>query len=356
MRSTQPGGPAAWLRANLFSGLYPTRNDSALRRAHRAHVWMFELFIVAWTVSLAWSWADYALRNTVVVLPLGMARLIPVEPLFAHPWPHVLAAAVTAACAAGLLGRWWNRDRDSSSAWMRGLGAVGRWGYAVALGGLHLLYVVRFSQGEIPHSANLVGIGLAGLALGSAAFGAGERRDRFVVGFVLFFTGLGYTSAAVSKLVGTGLGWPAGEHLVLWIAEKATDVVSRTGSWEPNALQRAVLWDARVGTAVLLVGWLTEWAGVLLWVPRLRPWVTTMLLGMHMGITAAMNIVFLAFVMQLLLLGYPWGAWGVRLARGWRGFGLRAGASPLKKAAWDGGWRDEKARVGRWRVGSRRRS
>lgn len=188
----------------------------------------------------------------------------------------------------------------------------------MALIGLHLLYVVRFSQGEIPHSANLVGIGLAGLAVGAAAFRPGDRRDRFVVGFVLFFTGLGYTSAAVSKLMGTGPGWPAGEHLVLWIAEKATDVVSRHGSWEPNVLQKAVLADARVGTLVLLTGWGVEWIGVLLWVPRWRPLVTTLILGMHVGITLAMNIVFLAFVMQLTLLGYPWGQWGWHASRRWR--------------------------------------
>jgi hypothetical protein len=188
-----------------------------------------------------------------------------------------------------------------------------RWGYVIAILALHLQYVVRFSQGEIPHSSNLIGFALLALGVGFATHKDSVAQIRFTWGFLWFFVGLGYTSAAISKLVGTGITWIDGQHLVLWIHEKAIDYASMTGEWTPNVLQTAILESAWVGTLSLFIGWFTEAIGVLMWSRRLRPWVVLVTIGMHFGITWTMNIVFVAFVMQLILTGFPWVEWIVAL-------------------------------------------
>jgi hypothetical protein len=46
-----------------------------------------------------------------------------------------------------------------------------------------------------------------------------------------------------------------------------------------------------------------------MWFRRLRPYVILVTIGMHFGITWTMNIVFIAFEMQLFLTGFPWAEW-----------------------------------------------
>lgn len=129
---------------------------------------------------------------------------------------------------------------------------------------------------------------------------------RFVLGAVIFFVGLGYTSAFFSKLVASGIHWFDGRHLWLWIGEKSVDIISREGSFQLNFLQQLALSSTTVASVILLFGWLTELIGFTMWWKKLRPYTTSLLILMHIGITLTMSIRFDAFVFQLILIGYPW--------------------------------------------------
>lgn len=281
-----------WVKAleqSLFDDQPICSESKAVRSGAWVHFRLFELFVAAWAIAYAWTWGFYTFKSSVVVLELGLANYIPVASLFGLP-SMIIASVVTLGIALSITRLW-------------------RWGYLIAILALHLQYVVRFSQGEIPHSSNLIGFALLALGVGFATHKDPVAQVRFTWGFLWFFVGLGYTSAAVSKLVGTGITWIDGQHLVLWIHEKAIDYASMTGAWSPNVLQSAILNSAWVGTLSLFIGWFTEAIGVLMWFRRLRPWVVLVTIGMHFGITWTMNIVFVAFVMQLILTGFPWVEW-----------------------------------------------
>lgn len=277
------------LEQSLFDNQPICSEDKAVRSGAWVHFRLFELFVAAWAIAYAWTWGFYTFKSSIVILELGLANYIPVASLFGPP-SMVIAAVMTLGIIVSIT-------------------RVSRWGYLIAILALHLQYVVRFSQGEIPHSSNLIGFALLALAIGFATHKDSVAQIRFTWGFVWFFVGLGYTSAAISKLMGTGITWIEGQHLVLWIHEKAIDYASMTGSWTPNILQSAILNSAWVGTLSLFIGWFTEAIGVLMWSRRLRPWVVLVTIGMHFGITWTMNIVFVAFVMQLVLTGFPWVEW-----------------------------------------------
>lgn len=247
----------------------------------------FELFAVIFTLKYSWEWAFYVPRLSDVVLPLGLANYINVEVFFGD-LAALNAAVITMFCLVPFLFKKF------------------RWWYALAFVLFHLQYVVRFSQGEIPHSANLVGFSLMGLGLAELFFKDIKKSLTFAFGFSLFFIGLGYTSAAISKLVATGITWPDGRHLWLWIGEKSIDILSKTGSFELNWLQELALSDWWIATVILSFGLLTELLGFLIWWKPVRPYITIMLLGMHLGIELSMNILFLAFSIQLVIMGFPW--------------------------------------------------
>ena len=287
-----------WIRAlerHLFDDQAICSEDKAVRDASWVHFRLFELFVAAWAIAYAWTWGLYTFKSSVVILELGVANYLPVERLFGTP-SMVIATIVTLGIAASIT-------------------RLSRWGYLIAMIALHLQYVVRFSQGEIPHSSNLIGFALLALAVGFATHKDSIAQVRFSWGFLWFFVGLGYTSAAISKLVGTGVTWIEGQHLVLWIHEKAIDYASMTGTWSPNILQAAILESVWVGTLSLFIGWFTEAIGVLMWFRRLRPYVILVTIGMHFGITWTMNIVFIAFEMQLFLTGFPWAEWAAMVKR-----------------------------------------
>ncbi|MEX1063289.1 MAG: hypothetical protein WEC12_06775 [Balneolaceae bacterium] len=248
----------------------------------------FELFIAGYVIKLSWEWASYTMRNSEVVLSLGLANYFDISMMFGNSLPLLLAAAITALTFLTYF-------------------RIGfRWQYLVILLLFHLQYVSRFSQGEIPHSSNLVGMAVLCFGLGLCFFREIGKRWRFIFGSMIFFIGLGYTIAAFCKLAGTGFTWADGHHLWLWIAEKETDILSREGSFTPNWLQVLALRHAGIATLILLTGWLTELAGVAVWSVKLRPYVITAIIAMHFGITLTMNIRFDLFVMQLVLIGYPW--------------------------------------------------
>ncbi|MCW9707361.1 hypothetical protein [Fodinibius salsisoli] len=247
----------------------------------------FELFTVVYTLIYTWEWAFYVPRLSNVVLPLGLANYINVEFFFGE-WATVNAIIITLCCIIPFL--------------FKRL----RWLYALAFILFHLQYVVRFSQGEIPHSANLVGFSLMGLALAGLFIRDIKKSLPFAFGFTLFYIGLGYTSAGISKLVATGVTWVDGHHLWLWIGEKGIDILSLTGSFELNWLQELALSSRFIATLILTFGLVTELSGLLIWWKRWRPYITVFLIGMHIGIDLTMNIFFKTFTIQLIIMGFPW--------------------------------------------------
>lgn len=250
---------------------------------------IFELFIIFYVIKYAWDWGFYAeLRNSEVVLPLGLANYLDVSFFFQNGLALIVAGLITICTVLAFF-------RKGS-----------KWMYLVVIILLHLQYVIRFSQGEIPHSSNLIGMAVFCFAIGALFFPGRERMPRFVMGSVIFFIGLGYTSAFIAKLIGTGIHWYDGRHLWLWISEKSVDILSREGAYNPNFLQQIALNNTSAASLILLIGWMTEMIGVTLWWKKLRPYTTTLLIGMHFGITMTMNIRFDAFVLQLILIGYPW--------------------------------------------------
>lgn len=250
---------------------------------------IFELFIVFYVIKYAWEWGFYAeLRNFEIVLPLGLANYIDVSFFFQNQLALVVAGLITFCVIL---------------AFFR---LATKWMYPVVMILLHLQYVIRFSQGEIPHSSNLIGMAVFCFAIGALFFPGKKKMPRFVLGAIIFFTGLGYTSAFVAKLIGTGIDWHDGRHLWLWISEKSIDILSREGAWNPNFLQQLALNSTAAASVILLIGWLTEMIGITMWWKKLRPYSTTLIIGMHIGITMTMNIRFDAFVIQLILIGYPW--------------------------------------------------
>ncbi len=250
---------------------------------------LFELFILCYTIKFCFEWAHYTqIRNVDVVLPLGVANYIDVSLFFDNYLSYLIAVSILLFSVMAFFRKGPN------------------WHYIVVILLFHLLYVIRFSQGEIPHSQNLIGLSLLCFAVGLVWYPDNKTMPRFIIGSILFFIGLGYTSAFIAKLIGTGFHWFDGRHLWLWISEKSIDILSREGVYQPNFLQSLALSSVGVASIILLIGWFTEFIGFTLWWPKLRPFTTTLLIAMHIGITLTMNIRFDAFVIQLILIGYPW--------------------------------------------------
>lgn len=255
---------------------------------------LFELFVIAGTIYLAWSWGQYIVRISDIVLPLGIAIYVNVSFMFGNTLPLINAGIISALTIAGFL-------------------RLSRYAYFVAFLLLHLQFVSRFVLGEIPHSSNVLGMTLLGIGLTMMFFQNPRIRRRFTLGFTYFFIGLGYTSAAFCKFIGTGLHWADGRHLWLWIHEKGIDAFALTGSLEFNALQEVALGSFAVATLFLLVGLISELFAFLMWWRPLRTPLVLAVIGLHIGIYWTMNIMFTLTFMQLILLALPWGNWIDRL-------------------------------------------
>lgn len=251
---------------------------------------VFELFILWAVVELAWSWGAYILRISDIVLPLGIARYVDVSFMFDH---HL--SIVNAVCITGLM--------------LAGFFRITKYAYAAAFLLLHLQYAARYSLGEIPHSSNMLGMTLLGLSVAMLVFSDDLHRRRFTLGFTYFFVGLGYTLSGFSKLIGTGITWPDGRHLWMWINEKSIDAFAKTGILEFNALQELALAAWPVATLFLAFGLLTELFAFLSWWKRFRMPVYVAVILLHVGIYIVMNIFFRLSTFELILLAFPWSAW-----------------------------------------------
>ncbi len=251
---------------------------------------LFELFIVGATINYAWSWGLYILRISDVVLPLGIANYIDVSLFFQNGSSLAVAGLITLFCMLGFF-------------------RVTKYAYMAAFLLLHLQFSTRFTLGEIPHSSNVVGMTLLGFSLATLFFDEPRKRRTFTMGFTYFFVGLGYTLAAVCKLVGTGLFWSDGRHLWIWIHEKAVDAFAYTGILDYNLLQVWSLNSVSFATLILTFGLLAEMFSWLMWWRKYRTPILLAVIGLHVGIYLVMNIMFWETFYELILLAFPWAVW-----------------------------------------------
>ncbi len=249
---------------------------------------LYEFFLAAFSVQLAWKWAFETAPLREVVLQLGLARYFDARLFYGSALPLWVAGVVTVLVVLGFFRRF-------------------RYGYLLGVGLLHVLYAVRYTQGEIPHSSNLFMMSVLGLGVATAFFPDAHERRRFTMGFTYFYIGLGYTLAAVSKLVATGVTWPDGLHLWMWIEEKSVDQMLRYGEVHLTWLQEWALRSRPLATAFLTFGFVTEMFSWLVWFRRFRVPVLLAIFGLHFGIYLSMQIVFELSFYQfgLLLLPLP---------------------------------------------------
>lgn len=261
--------------------------ESAETAGQRIFYRAFEGFIILYATKFCWEWGYYTQQIDAVLLPLGAANYVDVSFMFDNNLSMLVAACIT---TCGILGFF----RKS------------RFAYLVMLALFHLQYISRYCLGEISHGSNLVGMSLLVIAVGAVLFSDTFVMRRFVLGGIYFFLGIAYTSAAVCKIVGTGLGWSSGRHLWMWIAERQIDTLSKFGAADPNWLQQLVLEHIEVGTLLLTFGLLAELFGFLIWWPHLRLYVIIALIGMHLGVAVSMNILFDVYIYELILLVGVW--------------------------------------------------
>lgn len=265
--------------------------DAPESAGERIHFKAFELFIVAYCVYWGWEWGLYMPQIGAAVRPLGIAEYVDISFVFAR-WAGVAnALLISLACGLGFFR------------------IAPRFGYTLALLAFHLHFVARHALGDICHASNFVGMGLLALCAAAYVFEESRQRRRFAPGTTVFFLGLAYSSAAISKFIGTGLDWADGRHLWLWVGEKVVDAYSKFGVLRVNAFQELVLQHRALASLVLTLGITTEALGFLLWFRRTRPYVALACVALHLGIYVSMNIMFDMFIYQLLLVGLPWARW-----------------------------------------------
>ena len=273
--------------ASLSRELFHFNRDETV--GERVYFRVVELFLIYYTLQFCWEWGLYIQRNiTEVMLPLGIAQYIDISFMFDQNVALVNAGLVTVLLVLGFFRLW-------SPA------------YFTALVLFHLQYVSRYCLGEISHGSNLVGMGVLILGIAHLSFSSQSHRRRFTFGSLYFFIGLGYTSAAVCKLIGTGITWPNGRHLLMWIMERKVDTISKIGAFDPNLLQELVMQNYHWGTLFLLFGLMAEGLSFLMWFRRYRYYIVMLVVGMHFGIVLTMNIFFEASTYFLILLALPWG-------------------------------------------------
>lgn len=251
---------------------------------------LFELFVAVFSIKLAWTWSLMINGLSDIVLPLGIAHYVDVSILFDNGLAFVNAALISVFVILGFSRIW-------------------RYAYLAGFLLLHLQFAARYTLGEIPHSSNVLGFTLLAFALGIVLFDAERFRRRFAMGLTYFSIGLGYTSAAFCKLIATGITWPDGRHLWMWINEKSIDTLAETGALQLNGLQELALDHWWIATAFLTVGMVSEFFAFTMWWRRFRTLALLAVLGLHAGIYLTMDIVFGITTAELILLALPWAKW-----------------------------------------------
>lgn len=248
---------------------------------------LIEVVMIYQVFLYAWSWASYMPLLSEVILPLGLANYLDVSFMFQPAFAYANAFVITVFILVGFLGKW-------------------RFAYLIALLFFHLHYVARYSQGEISHGSNLIAMVLLSFALAAIFFSDKATRRKVTFGFIIFFAGMGYVSAALSKLIGSGLIWSDGIHMYLWMGERSIDRLSQDGFFEFNILQQMMFEHYWLSTLILSFGLFVELTGFLLWFKKTRWIQATLLISMHIGILLTMNIYFGPYIYILFIIGYPW--------------------------------------------------
>lgn len=270
------------------------REPNVATRFQVLHFRLFEGVVVGLSVWTAWKWAAYVQGMSQMTSPTGLAAYVDLSGMLGTPIPYVVAAGVSVLALLGGTRTW-------------------RYGYLTMVVLMHVLYVTRFSLGKIQHGTMLLGMMLLGIALAIAVFSSEDERRRFTFGYAYFFGGLSYLLAGSCKLIGTGIMWPSGQHLWLWIQEKGIDSLAKFGTADFNLLQELALADYGLATLMLLGGLLTELAGPVLWHQRYRPYFGLGVIGMHVGIFLIMNILFYINIVLIALVAFPWAEWTEKL-------------------------------------------
>jgi hypothetical protein len=268
------------MRASVFDFTTPDLPGARLQRR------LFEAYVMAECVWTALGWAGYIEHVETIVHPLGIAHHVPLDFMLDGRVPWVNAALIALLIALGFA-------------------RLARWAYAGALVLMLFQYGARYSIGEIPHGANLIGMCLLGFGLAPLLFGDRWKGDRFVLGFIYLAVATGYMSAATCKLVASGIRWPLGEHLSLWIFNKAIDSFAKTGHFELNVLQQFLVDRRWAGTLFLCMGVATELSSGLIIFPRLRAYALWAVVGLHIGIWLVLEIWFRSATIALALLALP---------------------------------------------------
>jgi len=255
-------------------------------RGERAQAWVFEMAAVVLAILALWRWVEPISRTHAIVAPLGVARYVDLRFMLDVRWASANALLASAAFLLGLCHRW-------------------RWGHLIGLFLLHVQYAARFSLGKTDHGSNFVGFALLSLGVAAVLFTDATLRRRAALGLSVLLFGAAYTSAAICKLIASGPRWVDGHHLWLWIAEKSLDTTSSYGVVHHNLVQRAILGNPGLGTAMLASGLVTELCGWLMWWRRPRPFIGLALVLMHVGIELSMTIWFAANQVLLLALALP---------------------------------------------------
>jgi len=270
----------------FFNQLF--QNDETWSIDRQWYFRIVEFILMLQLIYYSWSWGYYIQHLSTVVLPLGLANYIDVSVLFHHNYSLILAILATVTALLGFF-------------------RIKPWMYAFSLLFFHLIYISRFSQGEISHGANMLGVAIMSLAVATFSFKNEGQIQKFAWGMIIFLIGFSYTSAAFCKLIGTGFNWADGQHLWLWMHELATDRLSENGSFSFNFFQEFLFRHHWLATIVLLSGWIVEFLGITLWFNKLRPYIATLLIGLHVGIYLSMRINFVDnFGVMLVMIGYPW--------------------------------------------------
>jgi hypothetical protein len=268
--------------------------DGPESSAERVHLHVFELCVVGLTLMFVWQWARAVPHIGGIAHPLGLARWLDLSFMFndAGAW---LCGLVFSVCA------------------LLALGTRLRAAYLPAFVLMHLVYVARHGLGKVGHGSSLTGIALLGLALGALLERDVLRARRFALVFSVFWAAVGYTSAALCKLLATGPQWIDGRHLALWITERGIDGLSAHGALQLSWLQHLLVEQRFLATALLAFGLLAEACGVLALWRRPRPYVFAALLAMHFGVWLSMDILFEANIALVILIGFPWPRLWLRL-------------------------------------------
>jgi hypothetical protein len=248
---------------------------------------LFETLLAFQVILFSWKWAAHFPSLSSSIHPTGIANYLNISFMFGGPASYLNAAVITLFVLLGYLKK-------------------GRFFYLLALAAMHLQYAARFSTGRIAHGSDFTGMALLIVALTTIFISKPEQRRKVAIGFVLFFMSLGYTSAAFSKLIASGIHWVNGGNLILWIHKKAVYFLAQNGSVNLNGLQQVVLHQRWLATGMLTFGLLTELSGFLLCLRKWRWIEASFLISLHLGIFVTLNIQFTFFLTFIVILGYPW--------------------------------------------------